>query len=77
MILQIIGFTALTHLVVDFINHLDVDNRLDNKPWKCDMCMGYWISLFPLTIQYGLQGILAASVVGVLSDVLFRIKTKL
>lgn len=76
MILELIGYAALGTLAADFFATLDLP-EIPNKPFKCDMCMGFWISIIPLTICYGLIGVLYAATSGVLADVLFRIKQRL
>ena len=76
LIIELIGYASLGHIVVDFINHLDLP-EIPNKPFKCDMCFTTWYSILPLTIQYGLRGFLYAAIAGVLSDLIFRLKQKL
>lgn len=75
ILLQILGYACLAHLVVDFISHLDL--KLPNKPFKCDMCMGYWISMVPLILSHGLYGFALAAIVGVVADLIFRIKNRI
>jgi len=67
----------LQHLIVDFIDSLDTTESLPQKPFKCEMCMGFWISLFPFVIQYGTTGFLMAPIVGILSDVIYRLKNRI
>ena len=76
MILELIGYAALGHILVDFITELDLP-EIPNKPFKCDMCFTTWYSVLPLTIQYGLKGILYAAIAGVLADLIFRLKQRL
>ena len=47
LLLQILGFACVGHLVTDFITNFDLP-ELPNKPFRCDMCMTYWISIIPL-----------------------------
>ena len=77
MILQLIGWACVAHLAVDFISELDSNETLPYKPFKCDMCFGYWISVIPLVYQTGLVGFLYAGIVGVLADFIFRLKDRL
>ena len=70
LILQIIGFACLAHLTVDFISHLDT--QLPEKPFKCDMCMGYWISIVPFFIQFGIYAILYSAITGVLANYIYK-----
>jgi len=75
MMLFILGFASLTHLLVDFISTLDT--RLPNKPFKCDLCMGFWISVIPALIQYNLTGVLVAAITAITADLIFRIKNSI
>lgn len=76
MILQIIGLACLAHILVDFIQHWDKE-YLNIKPLNCELCMGTWISIVPLTLQFGWEGFCASAIVGVLSDVIYRIKQRI
>ena len=75
MILQLIGWASLAHILIDLIEELNI--KVPNKPFKCNLCLGYWISVIPLTIQYGLSGIVYAAISGVLSEVIFRVINRL
>lgn len=75
ILLELLGLACLTHLIVDFIQTLDLP--LPNKPFKCDMCLGYWISMIPLILAYGIHGFAYAAIVGVLADIIYRIKERL
>lgn len=70
IILQMLGFAALTKLVIDFIEYMDLS--LPEKPFKCDLCMGFWISLVPFMLQEGLAGILYAAMTGVLANYIYK-----
>jgi hypothetical protein len=71
LILQIIGFACLGHLVTDFITHFNLP-KLPNKPFRCDMCMAYWISIIPLMVQFGARGILYAAISSILANIIFN-----
>jgi hypothetical protein len=77
MIFSIIGFASLAHLLVDLIETIDTNNWAPRKPFKCDLCMGFWLSVWPLVDMYGFKGILAAAITGVTSDVLYRLKERI
>ena len=77
MMLELLGWACVAHIAVDFITELDVKERLPIKPFKCDMCFGYWISVIPLVYSHGLNGFLYAGIVGILADVIFRLKDRL
>lgn len=73
MIFNIIGFAALAHLVADMAAYLE----LPQKPFQCSLCMGFWISILPMFIMYGLQGILAAALTAITSEILYRLIQRL
>ena len=72
IILQIIGFACLGHLSADLMVHLDKDDNLPAKPFKCDMCLTYWMSVIPLCIQFGPVGILYAAIAGVTANIIYK-----
>jgi hypothetical protein len=76
ILLDIIGYAALGHIIVDFINHLDLP-EIPNKPFKCDMCFTTWYSILPLVLEYGLKGFIYAGLAGVTADLIFRIKNRI
>ena len=71
LITQIIGFACLAHLVVDFIVSLDKD-WIPTKPFKCDKCFAFWISIGPMLIQYGPTGILYSACIAILAQIIFK-----
>jgi hypothetical protein len=73
MIFSIIGFAALAHLMVEFFQHLEINT----KPWSCNLCFGFWLSLLPMVIMYGGDGFLAAAMTGVTSEVIYRLIQRL
>jgi len=73
MIFNILGLAALAHLMVDIFQYLEINF----KPFNCNLCMGFWLSLFPLVIQYGNDGFLAAAMTGVTSEVIYRLIQRL
>ncbi len=70
-ILQIIGFACVGHLVTDFISHFELPS-IPDKPFRCDMCMTYWISVIPFMLQFGLYGILYAGISAVTANILYK-----
>ena len=69
-IIQILGFAALSNLAVDFISHFFPN--LPDKPFRCDMCFAFWISLLPFVLQFGWMGILYAALSGQVANVIYR-----
>ena len=68
---QVIGFACLANLITDFISHFDWPT-LPDKPWRCDMCMGYWISVIPFVVQFGLSGFLLAAITGITANLIYK-----
>ena len=77
MIFNLIALACLTHLIVDFIVTIDTKELLQMKPFKCDMCMGFWLTVVPLILVSGLIGVAYAAAVGVLADLIYRLKQRL
>ena len=74
MILNILGFACLAHLGADFLSQWD---WLPNKPFKCNMCSGFWYSIGPFIALYGWQGILLSAITGITSELIYKITTRL
>jgi hypothetical protein len=72
IILQIIGFACLGYLASDLMVTLDKEDHLPNKPFKCDMCLSYWISIIPFMVQFGLIGIIYAAMSAVTANILYK-----
>jgi len=70
MILLIIGIASLAHLVADILQPLP---ELPNKPWKCNMCMGFWLAIIPAIALYGWEGILLSAITGITSEAIYKI----
>ena len=72
-IIELLGFAALGHLVADFL--ANQFSRLPAKPFHCDMCMTFWISIVPYIALYGFRGILYASLSAIISNTLYKYTT--
>ena len=77
MIFNLIAWACLAHLVVDLIVTIDTEDVLPNKPFKCDMCVGFWVSVIPMVIYNGWIGFCYAAVIGVLTDLIYRLKNRI
>lgn len=69
LIISILGAAGLGHLAADFLAQFD---RLPEKPCKCNMCMTFWISLVPFILLNGGQGIFAAGLAAIVSELYFK-----
>ena len=71
LLLQIIGFACIGHLVTDFISSFDLP-ELPDKPFRCDLCMTYYIAIIPLCAQFGPKAILYAAISSVIANTIFK-----
>lgn len=74
MILLILGMASLGHLGADLLSTFD---RLPNKPFKCNMCLTFWLTLLPAIIEYQWYGILIAAISGITSELIYRLINRL
>lgn len=74
LLLQIVGFACVGHLVTDFITNFNLP-ELPDKPFRCDMCMTYWISVIPMCVQFGLKGVLYAAISSIVANIIFKYTT--
>ena len=72
MLLNIIGFASLTHLIVDLIITIDKQDKVPQKPFKCDMCLGFWLSLPFNILMYGWEGVLISAITGITANLLTK-----
>jgi len=73
MIFEILGLACLAHIMVDFFQYLEINF----KPFNCNLCWGWWLSMFPMVIMYGGEGFLGAAITGVVSEVIYRVIQRL
>ena len=69
-LIQIIGFACLGHLVTDLV--ATAKQNLPEKPFQCDMCMTYWISIVPFFLQFGISAFLYSAMAAILSKIIFK-----
>ena len=72
-ILDIIGFACFGHMAVEFFTHMG----FTQKPFGCNLCLSFWVSLFPLVIMYGNYGFLLAAITGVTSEAIYKLLMRL
>lgn len=70
-IIEILGFAAIGHLTTDFISSFELP-RLPDKPFRCDMCMTFWIALIPMIVLHGFHGILMAGISSILANYIYK-----
>ena len=71
-ILMIIGFSCIGHLVVDFISNFPTLYISKIKPFNCEQCFTFWLSVGFLTITFGPVGILYAAISGIISNLIYK-----
>jgi hypothetical protein len=73
IILQIIGFGSLGFLATEFISHFNLP-ELPDKPFRCELCLTYWLSIIPLMVQFGFKGILYAAISSIVANIIFKFR---
>lgn len=74
LILDILGFAALGHLITEFLYS---NQMLQFKPFNCNMCLTFWISLLPFMVEDGLYGLPMAAIAGVVSETIYKLLQRL
>jgi len=70
LFINILGVACLGHLAADFLSKF---SWLPNKPFKCNMCLTFWLSIIPFIFLYDVWGVLVASIAAVTSELLYKI----
>lgn len=74
ILLKIIGMAAFGHMAADFLSQFD---RLPSKPFKCNMCLTFWLSIGPLMLLDGASGFLMASTAAIVSELIYKLLTRI
>ena len=74
MITFILGMASLGHLAADFFSQFD---KLPNKPFKCNACATFWLSIGPALAIYGFEGVLLSGIAAIVSETIYRIIDKI
>ena len=72
LITNILGMACMATLIVDLIANIDTKEILPQKPLKCALCMGFWLSIGINLIVYGFEGILYSAITGVVAELIDR-----
>jgi len=70
IIINILGAAALGHLGADFLTRY---TWLPDKPFKCNMCLTFWLSIIPAIFLYDIWGILVSAIAAVTSELIYKI----
>lgn len=71
-LINILGMACIAAMYVDLIDTLDTEEIVPQKPFKCALCSGFWLSVIPFIVIYGLQGLLIAGITGVTTELIDR-----
>ncbi len=69
IILNILGAAALGHLGADFLQQF---NRLPAKPFKCNMCLTFWLNIGVFIFLYGMPGVWYAALAAIGSELIYK-----
>lgn len=73
ILLNIIGMAALGHMGADFFEQFD---KLPSKPFKCNQCLTFWLSVGPFVYQYGFTGVAMAACASIVSELIYKLITR-
>lgn len=74
ILLNIIGAACFGHMFADFMEQF---NWLPSKPFKCNMCATWWLSIGPFLITSGMSGFFMASCAAILSELIYKLLTRI
>lgn len=69
LVISILGAAALGHLGADFLQRF---SWLPNKPFKCNMCLTFWLNVIPFIFLYSGYGIWYAACASIVSELYFK-----
>jgi hypothetical protein len=69
LIISILGAAALGHMGADFFSRYE---KLWDKPFKCNMCLSFYLSVIPFIFLYSGYGIWYAALSGIISELYFK-----
>ena len=73
MIIEILGAACLGTLAADIFTHFN----LPSKPFQCDACMAFWISIVPNILLHGYEGLMMSGISAILANLIFKIGDRL
>jgi len=74
ILLKIIGIAAFGHLVADFMSQFD---SVPDKPFKCNQCATFWLSIGPLLYLDGGWGFCIAATAAIVSELIYKLLTRI
>jgi hypothetical protein len=68
-IIHILGAASLGHMAADLLSQFE---RLPDKPFKCNMCMSFWLSIIPFIFIYGADAIFISAISSIISEFIYK-----
>lgn len=68
-IIHILGAACLGHMAADLLSQFE---RLPDKPFKCNMCMTFWLSITPFIFIYGADSIFISAIAAIISEIIYK-----
>ena len=72
VLIDILGMACIALLIVDLIDTIDEGQKVPQKPFKCSLCMGFWVSVVPLIVMHGFRGLFMAGITAVTTEIIDR-----
>lgn len=69
LIISILGAAGLGHLGADFLERF---TWLPDKPFKCNLCLTFWINVIPFIFLYGYEGIFYVGLASIISELYYK-----
>ena len=71
-LIDILGLACIALLIVDLIDTIDTGEKVPQKPFKCSLCMGFWLSVVPHLALHGFRGLFLAGITAVATELIDR-----
>ena len=62
------------HMFAELMTQFD---WVPDKPFKCNMCATFWLSIIPFLITDGTSGFLIASCAAIASELIYKLLTRI
>jgi len=73
ILILILGLASFANLIADFFTSNDTKNQLPTKPFKCEKCLGFWISIIPFMWTYGFwMGFMYAAITSFMASYIYK-----
>jgi hypothetical protein len=72
IIIQILGIASISNLWADFITSIDKEDKIPTKPFKCEKCISFWVSIVPFLIMYGPSGFFYSAITAMVASYIYK-----